>query len=122
MRCAPALLTVSSTQLVESSERPAASQTLLPSSDATYPSSETDILRISEAMRCFLSGMDDTSCSSRWFDMQTRAHGETNRLPDQPPCCRFEPEAVPCRPDAGADTAASTSARSRAMPVIVICF
>ena len=63
MRCAPALLTVSSTQLVESLERPAASQPLLPSSDATYPSSETDILRISEATRCFLSGMDDTSRS-----------------------------------------------------------
>jgi hypothetical protein len=67
MRCAPALLTVSTTQLVESSERPAASQPVLPSSDATYPSSETDILRIGEAMRCFLSGMDDTSCSSRWL-------------------------------------------------------
>jgi hypothetical protein len=54
--------------------------------------------------------------------MQTRADGETNRLPDQPPCCRFEPEAVPRRPDTGVDTGASTSARSRAMPVIVTCF
>ena len=67
MRCLPALLTVSTTQLVESSERPAASQPVLPSSDATYPSSETDIFRTSEAMRCFLSGIDDTSCLSRWL-------------------------------------------------------
>jgi hypothetical protein len=67
MTCAPVLLTVSTTQVMESSERPAASQSLLLSGDATYPSSETDILRISEAMRCFLPGMDDTSCSSRWL-------------------------------------------------------
>jgi hypothetical protein len=31
-------------------------------------------------------------------------------------------EAVPRRPDAGVDTAASTSARSRAMRVIATCF
>jgi hypothetical protein len=61
MRCAPALLKVSTVQLAPSSERPAATQSVLPSIGATKPSSETDIFRTSEAMRCFLPGMDDTS-------------------------------------------------------------
>src|SRR3954454_999448 len=56
MRCAPALLKVSTVQLAPSSERPAATQSVLPSIPATYPSSETDIFRTSEAMRCFLPG------------------------------------------------------------------
>src|SRR3954454_597504 len=56
MRCAPALLKVSTVHLAPSSERPAATQSLLPSIGATKPSSETDIFRTSEAMRCFLSG------------------------------------------------------------------
>src|SRR5579859_1909128 len=56
MRWAPALLTVSSVQLAPSGERPAASQPVLPSAAATKPSSETDILRTSEAIRCFLPG------------------------------------------------------------------
>src|SRR3954447_10466818 len=56
MRCAPALLKVSTVQLAPSSERPAATQSVLPSVGATKPSSETDIFRTSEAMRCFLPG------------------------------------------------------------------
>src|SRR6476620_6835144 len=58
MRCAPALLKVSTVQPAPSSERPAATQSVLPSIGATKPSSETDIFRTREAMRCFLSGMD----------------------------------------------------------------
>src|SRR3954447_21042944 len=54
MRCAPALLKVSTVQLAPSPERPAATQSVLPSIGATKPSSETDIFRTSEAMRCFL--------------------------------------------------------------------
>jgi len=61
------LLTVSTTQPVESSERPVATQPVLPSIGATYPSNETDIFRTTEAILCFLAGMDDTSCSSRWL-------------------------------------------------------
>src|SRR4051812_41229328 len=61
MRCAPALLKVSRVQLAPSSERPAATQSELPSVGATKPSSETDIFRTSEAMRCFLPGMDDVA-------------------------------------------------------------
>src|SRR6476619_5243557 len=64
MRCAPALLKVSTVQRAPSSERPAAAQSVLPSIGATYPSSETDIFRTSETMRRFLpsrrgSGKED---------------------------------------------------------------
>src|SRR3954453_12175045 len=44
-----------------SSEPPAAIQSVLPSIAATQPSSETDIFRSSEAMRCFRPGMDDVN-------------------------------------------------------------
>src|SRR5512133_1741983 len=75
MRWAPALLKVSTVHLAPSSERPAATQSALPSTGATKPSSETDIFRTSEAMRCFLPGMDDTNCSG----IQTADHRETHR-------------------------------------------
>jgi len=65
MRCAPAWLKVSTVQLAPSSERPAATQSVLPSIGATKPSSETDIFRTGEAMRRFLPGIEDTRCSSR---------------------------------------------------------
>jgi hypothetical protein len=43
-------------------------QSLLPSGGATYPSSETDIFRTSEAMRCVLSGLDDPSARvDSWY-------------------------------------------------------
>jgi hypothetical protein len=51
----PGLLTVWRVQLAPSAERSAASQSVLPSAGATKPSSETDILRTSEGIRCFLS-------------------------------------------------------------------
>src|SRR6202020_3337892 len=73
MRCVPALLTVSSVQAAPSSERPTVAQSLLPSGGATYPSSETDIFRTSDAMRCFLSGLDDPSCSSRFLVVRLQA-------------------------------------------------
>src|SRR4051812_15392984 len=54
MRCAPALLKVSTFQPAPSSERHAAAQSVLPSVGATKPSSETDTFRTSEDMRCLL--------------------------------------------------------------------
>src|ERR1700677_2090792 len=73
MRCVPALLTVSSVHAAPSSDRPAVTQSLLPSGGATYPSSETDIFRISEGMRCFLSGIGDPSWSSRFLVLRLQA-------------------------------------------------
>ena len=82
MRCAPALLTVSSTQLVESSERPAASQPVLPSSDATYPLERDGHLQDQCGHALLPSEMDDTSCSSRWLirRLQTAAELIAHRI------------------------------------------
>src|SRR6476469_9330812 len=92
MRCAPALLRVSSVQLAPSSERPAATQSLLPSSGATKPSSETDIFRTNEAMRCSLPGLDD------WQKQLSPGHAPDRGLPGRPPACRSTPEATDARP------------------------
>ena len=54
MRCAPALLTVSRSHSPLSGERPAAIHSGCSWAGSTYPSSEMDIFRISEVMRCFL--------------------------------------------------------------------
>ena len=57
------VVTVSTVQLRPSAEPPRGDPVGAPVSGVTYPSSETDIFRTSEAMCCFLPGMDDTSCS-----------------------------------------------------------
>src|SRR5258707_10270766 len=85
MRCVPALLTVSSVQAAPSSERPAVTQSVLPSGGATYPSSETDIFRTSEAMRCFLFRDGRPVLLESILGTQTQGNSETNRVPDQGP-------------------------------------
>src|SRR3954468_4138002 len=73
MRCAPALLKVSTVHLAPSSERPAATQSALPSTGATKPSSETDILRTSGAMGCFLPVKRDLRVRWRGGELQRGA-------------------------------------------------
>src|SRR6476469_4340854 len=92
MRCAPALPRVSSVQLAPSSERPAATQSLLPSSGATKPSSETDIFRTNEACAAPFPGWLTGRSSCPRVTLLTRG------LPGRPPACRSTPEATDARP------------------------
>jgi len=72
MRCTPALLTVSRVQLALSAERPATTQSVLPSAGATKPSSETDILRTSEAVWCFLPRGGRAGSGGKRYDTRRR--------------------------------------------------